>query len=104
MMHGQTQIKFHRKFVQKLKTHILHSTILFLENRALYEIKWENVVERGRLQMALYKRAYVLRAGYIRLRTRTQNIYYLLLVHYNNVYTNAPQYYVTHILPVLLYV
>jgi hypothetical protein len=27
--------------------------IYFPENRAVYEIMWENIVERGRLQMAI---------------------------------------------------
>jgi len=27
----------------------------FVENRALYDIMWRNVVERGRLQMAIWR-------------------------------------------------
>jgi hypothetical protein len=35
---------FHRKFVQKIKTHILCSVTFFLENRAVYEKMWQNIV------------------------------------------------------------
>jgi hypothetical protein len=33
--------------VKEIKTHILCSITLF-ENRAIYEIMWKNIVERGR--------------------------------------------------------
>jgi hypothetical protein len=36
--------------IDKIKTRISYSIILFLENRAIYETMWENTVERGRLQ------------------------------------------------------
>jgi len=42
------------KVVQKIKTHILCS-VTFFENRTVYEIMWENIVERGRLQMAIWR-------------------------------------------------
>jgi len=42
-------------FVDKIKTHILCSVIIFFENRAVYEIMWKNVVERGRPQMAIWR-------------------------------------------------
>jgi len=29
--------------------------VLFFENRAIYEIMWKNVVERGRPQMAKWR-------------------------------------------------
>ena len=45
---------FQTKVVEKIKTHILGSVIFFSENRAIYEIMWENVVERGRPQMAIW--------------------------------------------------
>ena len=47
--------------------------------------------------------AYILYAGYLRLQTQTQNMYYSLLFHCNNVWTSAPQSYVTRTLPALLY-
>jgi len=36
---------FHTKVVDKIKTHILRSIIIFLENRAFYGIMWKNVVQ-----------------------------------------------------------
>jgi len=36
------------KVVQKIKTHLALNK-LFFENRAVYEIMWKNIVERGRL-------------------------------------------------------
>jgi len=41
---------FHKNLVEKIKTHILCS-VDFFENRAIYEIMWNNTVERGRPQM-----------------------------------------------------
>jgi len=35
------------KVVKDIKTHILCSITLF-ENKAIYEIMWKNIVERGR--------------------------------------------------------
>jgi len=47
MMHGQKNIKLlQREFVEKIKTYILLAIkFFFFENRALYEIMWENIVE-----------------------------------------------------------
>jgi len=41
------------KFVEKVKTHILCS-VTFLENRAVYEKMWKNIVERGRPQITTW--------------------------------------------------
>jgi len=44
------------KVVEKIKTHILCSAIFFFsENRAVYEIMWKQVVERGRPQMTIWR-------------------------------------------------
>jgi len=40
---------FQKKFVGKIKTHILCS-IQFVETRNIYEIVWKNIVEPGRSQ------------------------------------------------------
>jgi len=40
--------------VEKIKT-IVFVQLLFIEKRAVYEIKWKNFVERGRLQMILWR-------------------------------------------------
>jgi hypothetical protein len=36
------------------KKHILRS-ITFVENRAVYEIKWKNIVEPGRPQVTIWR-------------------------------------------------
>jgi hypothetical protein len=47
---------FQTKAVEKIKTHILCSvTFLFFENRAVYEIMWKNIVERGWPQMTIWR-------------------------------------------------
>ena len=46
---------FETKVVQKIKTHILRSIPFYSENRAVYEIMWENIVERGRPQMTIWR-------------------------------------------------
>jgi hypothetical protein len=38
---------------KKFKTHILHSTIFFPKNHAVYEKTWENMVEPDRPQMSI---------------------------------------------------
>ena len=45
---------FQTKFVEKIKTHILF-LITFFENHAVYEIMWENIVEPGWPQMAIWR-------------------------------------------------
>jgi hypothetical protein len=44
---------FQKKVVEKIKTHILYSVIIFPENRAVYEIMLKNIVEPDRPQMAI---------------------------------------------------
>jgi hypothetical protein len=56
---------------------------------------WKNIVEPAR------QAACILRAGYHKLQTRTQNIQYLLLFNCNSGCTNALQYYVLRTLSVL---
>ena len=43
------------KVVEKITTHILCS-VTFSENRVVYEIKWENIVEPERTQMTLWRK------------------------------------------------
>ena len=46
----------HTKVVKKIKTHILFSvTFFFLENHAVYEIMWKDIVERGMPQMTVWR-------------------------------------------------
>jgi len=45
---------FQSKFVEKIKTRILCSVIFFfLENRAVYELMWKNIVEPDRSQVTI---------------------------------------------------
>jgi len=47
---------FQIKVVEKIKTHVLYSvTFFFFENRAVYEIKWKNIVYGGRPQMTMLR-------------------------------------------------
>jgi hypothetical protein len=41
------------KVAEKMKTHLLFIQLLFSENRAVYEIMWENMVEPDRPQMTI---------------------------------------------------
>jgi hypothetical protein len=43
---------FRTNIVEKIRTHILCS-VTFFENRAVYEIMWKNILQRGRSQMAM---------------------------------------------------
>jgi len=45
---------FQTKVVEKIKTHILCSVTFFSQNRAVYEIMWENIVERDGPQMTIW--------------------------------------------------
>jgi hypothetical protein len=66
------------KAVEKIKTHISCSITFFFGNRAVHEIVWENIVERGQATAWQYG-ACALHAGYPRLQTHTQNMYNLVL-------------------------
>jgi len=44
------------KVAEKIKTHVLFSiNLFFFENHVVYEIMWENTVERGRPQMTIWR-------------------------------------------------
>ena len=46
---------FCTKVVEEIKTHILHSvTFFFLENHAVYDIKWKNTVVQHRPQTSIW--------------------------------------------------
>jgi len=45
------------KFVEKIKTHFMFNNVFQL--LCLYEIMWENNVERGRRQMAIWRMRFV---------------------------------------------
>ena len=68
---------FQTKAVQKIKTHILCSVIFLFENRAVYEIMWKNILERGRPQMAIWRMRI---ACWIPKATNTHSQYVILIV------------------------
>jgi hypothetical protein len=44
----------HKSCRKNQNTHFVFSDFFFFENRAVYEIMWKNIVERGRAQMAIW--------------------------------------------------
>ena len=79
----------------------MFKNVSFSENRAVDELMWKNVVESDRSQTVIQYRALALHAGYLKLQTRKQNMEYLLIIHDNNGYENAPKFYFVHALSVL---
>jgi len=71
-----------------------------LENRALYDTMWKNMVEPDRPQISTWRlRVYLL----IPTTRNTHSKYvHLLFFHYSNGCTNAPEYDVVRTLPILL--
>ena len=59
-----------------MKTHILFSVTLFFENRAIYEIMWKNMVERGRPHVTVWRMRVVC---WIPKDTSTQSKYVILI-------------------------
>jgi hypothetical protein len=62
------------KIAEKIKTHLSCSATSVSESRAVYEIMYKNKVQPDRPQMTLKYGAWGLRAGYLRLKTHTQNV------------------------------
>ena len=68
---------FQKKLCKKIKTHILCSvTFFFFEYRAVYEIMWKNIVERGRLRMTIWRMRI---ACWVTRATDTHSEYVLLI-------------------------
>ena len=44
---------FQTKVVKKINTYLCSITFFFFESRAVYEIKWENIVEPGKPQKTI---------------------------------------------------
>ena len=61
-------------------------------DRALYEIKWKNILETARSQMAIWRMRVA--CCIPKPKTRSWNMYYLLLFHCKSGCTNEPQCYV----------
>ena len=86
---------FRTKAVQQIKKHILCSIAFSPENRVVYEIMWENVVESYRPQMAIKNTAHEhCMPGNKSKTTHNQNTKYSSLSHGNNCHANAAQRYV----------
>jgi len=66
---------FQTAVVEEIKTHILHSVTSFIENHAVYEIMWKNIVQPGRPQMTV-RRMHI--ALYITKVTNTHSEYVIL--------------------------
>jgi len=43
------------KSVENIERHIAESVIFVSENRAVYEIMWKNIIERGKTQMTIWR-------------------------------------------------
>ena len=72
----------------------------FVESRAVYEIMWQNITERGRLQMSV---RIMRNACWITKATDTHPEHVTLIsFHCNNSYTYMLQCYVVITLPLLL--
>jgi hypothetical protein len=90
---------FQKKFVDNIKTHIKLYLKFFSENRAVYEIRWKNIVDPDRSQMTIRHMRF---ACWIPKATNTHSEYVILIdFHSNNGCKNAPQYKSIHALPVL---
>ena len=83
---------FQTNGVEEIKTHILCSIFFFFENRAVYEIMWENIVQRGRPQMTIWRTRV---ACWVPKSTKTLTCFSTETM----VATNAPQCYVIQTLP-----
>ena len=46
---------FQTDVVEKIKVHILYPVTFFFENRAVYEIMWENILQPDRPQMTIWR-------------------------------------------------
>jgi len=75
----------------------------FFENRAVYEIMWKNIVQRGRPHVTIWRMPV---AYWITKATNTHSQYVILIAIFplqkKNGYTNAPNCYVIRILPVFI--
>jgi hypothetical protein len=81
---------FRTKVVETIKTTFCGGKYFFSENRAVCEIMWKYIVERGKgPQLTIWPiriACWISRAT----NTHTPVVQYSLLFHYNNGYTSAP--------------
>jgi len=89
----------HQNCRENQNTHIVLNDFFF-ENRAVYEIMWKYIVERGRPEMTIRR----MRSGCWTPKatnTHTQTVQYSLPFHDNIGCTNAPRCYVILTLAIL---
>jgi hypothetical protein len=78
-------------------THFIFNNIFFLENRAVYEKTWKNMVEPDRPQTTLWRMRI---ACWIPKAINTHSEYVIRIAfHRNHSYTKAPHRYDIHTLP-----
>ena len=87
---------FRTKVVEKIKTHFVFSNFLS-ENRAIYEIMWENMAERGRSQMTIWRMRI---ACWIPKATNTHSEYVVLIAFPRQQWFRESASVVTRTLPV----
>jgi hypothetical protein len=93
-------ILFRARFVQNIRTYIRRAvSFSFFENLGVYEIMCKNPVGSNRSKMKIW--CMLIAYWTPKANKHTQNMYNLLLFHYNNRYANAPRCYVICILPAL---
>ena len=81
------------------------NTFLYIYNcflKIVPFIRWSGKIRYNRKVHRWQYGACALRAGYLRLQTHTQNMWYLLIFKGNNAWANAPQYHVIRTLPASL--
>ena len=86
------------KVVEKIQTHFMFNIFFPPKKGTFCEIMWKNMVEPERPQVTTFRMRI---ACWIPKATNTHSEYVILL-HCNNGYTNAPQCYVIRTLPLLL--
>ena len=79
-------------------THYMLNKFFFPKKRTLYEIMWKNTVKCGKPQMTIWRMRI---ACWIPNSTNTHSENVIIIFHYNNGCTNAPQRYVIRTSPVL---
>jgi hypothetical protein len=90
---------YQTKLIEKIFTYILCSIPFLIENHAVNEIMWKNIVQPGGPQMTIWRMRY---ACWIPKITNTHpECVILLILHYNSGYIYAYRCYVMCTLPVL---
>jgi hypothetical protein len=74
--------------------HKFHVQEIFSKNSVVYEIMWKNMAQPDRSHTQIISSSCIFHAGFQRLQTHTQNVYYLLLSYSNGGCTKAPECYV----------